>query len=149
MRDLGAVVCAAGSTRGAGMAIETVTVVFTDLVGSTALLSEVGEEAAEALRREHFGLLRASMGPVGGREVKNLGDGLMVVFSRSADAVAASVAVQQAFEVRNRRAEHALLVRVGISVGDADVEDGDYFGVPVVEAARLCARADGRRDPGD
>ena len=125
------------------MATETVTVVFTDLVGSTALLSAVGEEAAEALRREHFALLRAAIEPVGGREVKNLGDGLMVVFSSAADAVAATVAMQQGFEQRNRRAEHELVIRVGVSVGDADVEDGDYFGVPVVEAARLCARADG------
>ena len=52
-------------------------------------------------------------------------------------------AIQQAFDHRNRRAADAMLVRVGISVGDADVEDGDYFGVPVVEAARLCARSDG------
>jgi class 3 adenylate cyclase/tetratricopeptide (TPR) repeat protein len=130
-------------TLGAEMATETVTVVFTDLVGSTALLSAVGEEAAEALRREHFALLRAVFEPVGGREVKNLGDGLMVVFASAADAVAATIAMQQGFEKRNRRAEHELVIRVGVSVGDADVEDGDYFGVPVVEAARLCARAEG------
>ncbi len=121
------------------MAAETVTVVFTDLVGSTELLSAVGEETAEVLRREHFGLLRTAVGAHGGREVKNLGDGLMVVFASAADAVAAGVAIQQAFERRNATAEHPLMVRVGISMGDTDVEDGDHFGVPVVEAARLCA----------
>jgi class 3 adenylate cyclase len=125
------------------MATETVTVMFTDLVGSTALLSAVGERLAEDLRREHFGLLRAAVEPAGGREVKNLGDGLMVVFASAADAVTAGVAVQRAFERRNRRAAHPLLVRVGISLGDADVEDGDFFGRPVVEAARLCAQAQG------
>ncbi len=121
----------------------TVTVLFTDLVESTALMSRVGEEAAEELRREHFALLREAFERVGGDEVKNLGDGLMVVFPSAADAVAGAVAAQQAFELRNRRAAEPMSIRVGVAVGDADVDDGDYFGVPVVQAARLCAAADG------
>ncbi len=125
------------------MATVTITVLFTDLVGSTALLSRVGEDQAEALRREHFALLREAIAGSGGREVKNLGDGLMVVVPSAADAVAAAVAIQQAFERRNRDAVEPLLVRVGVALGDADLEDDDYFGVPVVEAARLCAKADG------
>src|SRR4051794_14823172 len=132
------------STLGGGwMAAETVTVLFTDLVGSTALLSRVGEEVAETLRREHFGLLRDAIRPSHGREVKNLGDGLMVVFQSAADGVAAAIDIQRAFHARNRHGDHPLLVRVGLSLGDADVEDGDYFGVPVVESARLCALAEG------
>ena len=122
---------------------QTVTVVFTDLVGSTALLSRVGEERAEALRREHFGILRDGIALTGCREVKNLGDGLMIVAESAAQGAAYSVAIQQAFELRNRRADEPLLVRVGISLGDADIEDDDYFGRPVVEAARLCAGAEG------
>ncbi len=125
------------------MAAVTITVLFTDLVGSTALLSRVGEDRAEALRREHFALLREAIAGSGGREVKNLGDGLMVVVPSAADAVAAAVAIQQGFECRNRAAVEPLLVRVGVALGDADVEDDDYFGVPVVEAARLCAKAEG------
>ena len=125
------------------MATATVTVMFTDLVGSTALMSQVGEVAAEELRREHFALLRSAVVAANGREVKNLGDGLMVVFPSAADAVEAGVAVQRSFVRRNRRARHPLVVRVGIAVGDADVDDGDYFGVPVVQAARLCAVSDG------
>ena len=125
------------------MATATVTVMFTDLVGSTALMSQVGEVVAEELRREHFALLRSAVVAANGREVKNLGDGLMVVFPSAADAVEAGVAVQRSFVRRNRRARHPLVVRVGIAVGDADVDDGDYFGVPVVQAARLCAVCDG------
>jgi len=121
----------------------TVTVMFTDLVGSTALMSQVGQVAAEELRREHFALLRSAVAESNGEEVKNLGDGLMVVFASAADAVAAGSAVQRAFGRRNRRARHPLVVRVGIAVGDADVDAGDYFGVPVVQAARLCAVCDG------
>jgi predicted ATPase/class 3 adenylate cyclase len=125
------------------MSAATVTLVFTDLVGSTALLSRVGEERAEVLRREHFALLREAIAKTGGREVKNLGDGLMIVVASAADAVAGAVAIQQAFERRNRDASEPLLVRVGVASGDADEESGDYFGVPVVEAARLCSEAQG------
>jgi class 3 adenylate cyclase len=125
------------------MAAMTVTMLFTDLVGSTALLSRVGEERSEELRREHFALLRDVMVKSDGREVKNLGDGLMIVVPSAADGVACAVAIQQAFEQRNREASEPMLIRVGVSLGDADVEDGDYFGVPVVEASRLCAKAEG------
>ncbi len=51
--------------------------------------------------------------------------------------------MQQAVEARNRRAEEPLGVRIGVSLGDATVEEGDYFGEPVVESARLCAHARG------
>jgi len=126
------------------VSIETVTVMFTDLVDSTALSSRLGEKRGEEVRREHFGLLRGVVEPSGGREVKNLGDGLMVAFSSTSDAVSAAVGMQQAFARRNRRVNgDPLLVRIGISCGDADVEEGDYFGVPVVEAARLCGTAGG------
>jgi len=122
---------------------QTVTIVFTDLVGSTALLSRQGEERAAELRREHFGVLRDAIDRTGCREVKNLGDGLMIVADSAARGAACAVKIQQAFDTRNRRADEPLLVRVGVSLGDVDVDEGDYFGVPVVEAARLCARAVG------
>lgn len=75
--------------------------------------------------------------------VKNLGDGLMVVFQSAAQAVQAGAEVQRLVARRNRRNRHPLVVRVGIAVGDADVEDDDYFGLPVVQAARLCAACPG------
>jgi class 3 adenylate cyclase len=124
------------------MATETVTVLFTDLVGSTELLSRVGEAQADELRREHFGLLRKGIEQTGGREVKNLGDGLMVVFDGVASALDAAVAMQQAITARPAESE-PLSIKVGVAVGDAEVEDDDYFGLPVVEAARLCAKAQG------
>ena len=51
--------------------------------------------------------------------------------------------MQQAVEARNRRAEEQLGVRIGVSLGDATVKEGDYFGWPAVEASRLCAVAEG------
>jgi class 3 adenylate cyclase/tetratricopeptide (TPR) repeat protein len=120
---------------------ENVVIAFTDLVDSTAIASRLGPEGAEVLRVEHFGLLRAVVRRHGGREVKNLGDGMMLRFSSGSSALAASVAIQQAVEARNRIVvpdEEQLLIRIGVSMGEADEEQGDFFGPPVVEAARLC-----------
>ena len=123
--------------------VETVTVLITDLVGSTGLESRVGPAMAGELRGEHFGLIREALQDAGGREVKNTGDGLMLVFGSTAAAVACAVGVQQRFEFRNRSAAEQLMVKVGLSTGDATAEGGDYFGMPVIEAARLCDRCTG------
>lgn len=119
-----------------------INVVFTDLVGSTELSARLGPDATEALRVVHFGLLRAASEPHGGVEVKNLGDGLMLVFPSLGSALDASVEMQQAIERHNSSGKEPLGVRVGIATGDASIEAGDYFGEPVVEAARLCAKCD-------
>ncbi|HEY3669413.1 MAG TPA: AAA family ATPase, partial [Acidimicrobiia bacterium] len=79
----------------------------------------------------------------GGTEVKNLGDGLMVMFTSPSRALTCAEAMLQAIDHHNRSALEPLDVRVGISAGEAVEEDGDYFGEPVVEAARLCAMARG------
>lgn len=123
-------------------ATDIVTILFTDLVRSTDTLARLGEEQAEELRHTHFGLLRDAVGGHRGTEVKNLGDGLMVVFPSASDAVACAVAMQQALERHNRSGGEALHMRVGVAVGEATCEESDYFGTPVVEASRLCATAD-------
>ncbi|MHB8466066.1 MAG: ATP-binding protein [Acidimicrobiales bacterium] len=112
-----------------------VTILFTDVVGSTETLGRVGEVAANALRQDHFTTLRASIAEHRGEEIKNLGDGLMVVFASAIDAVACAVAMQEA------TARTAAKIRVGLDVGEPFREGGDYFGTPVVVASRLCAAA--------
>ncbi len=134
---------AADDSRVSSSAIETVSVLMTDLVGSTAIANRIGPTAAEDLRVEHFGLLRGALERNGGREVKNLGDGLMVVFANASSALTCAVEMQQAMAARNRRSQECLELRVGVSLGEATVRDGDYFGEPVVEAARLCTHAGG------
>jgi class 3 adenylate cyclase len=111
--------------------VETVTVLITDLVGSTALGPRVGPTVADALRREHFGVLRESIEASQGREVENLGDGLMVVFASASGGVGCAVAMQQAMERRNRFAEQPLHVRIGV-------------GAPLVRWARAVTRAAAR-----
>src|SRR5579862_1123534 len=121
----------------------TATFVFTDLVDSTAIAARLGPAAADELRQKHFGLLRGAVSASGGSEVKNLGDGLMVMYSSPSRALAGAVGMQQAVEHHNRSAVEPLSVRIGISAGEALEEDGDYFGDPVIEASRLCAIAVG------
>ena len=122
----------------------TVTILFTDLVGSTELGAQLGDDAADQVRRAHFGALRSAVAAHRGEEVKNLGDGLMVAFMSAVDAAEAAVAMQRAVARLGADGSHPpLAIRVGVSVGEATAEDGDWFGSPVVEAARLCAVADG------
>jgi class 3 adenylate cyclase len=122
----------------------TVTLLFTDLVGSTELLEELGDEEAERLRRVHFGLLREAALSHAGQEVKNLGDGLMVAFSSSVDASACAIVIQRSVEHYNRREKNdRLRVRVGLHVGEPIRNEDDYFGASVVVAKRLCDRARG------
>ena len=121
----------------------TAIVLFTDLVGSTDLRSRVGEDAAEVLRRQHDALVAGAVEGSAGTVVKNLGDGFMATFAGASDAVSAAVAIQQAIDRHNRSSGVTLEVRIGITAGDVVFERDDCFGTPVIEAARLCAAAQG------
>jgi class 3 adenylate cyclase/tetratricopeptide (TPR) repeat protein len=121
--------------------IELATILLTDLVGSTRLAMSVGPVRADELRDEHFDLLREAIAASGGREVKNTGDGLVVAFSSASAAVGCAVLMQQMLERRYRRAEQQLHLRIGLGAGESTVKDGDYFGMPSIEAARLCDQA--------
>jgi class 3 adenylate cyclase len=121
--------------------IELATILVTDLVGSTRLETSVGPARADELRDEHFALLREAIGASGGHEVKDTGDGLQVAFRSASAAVRCAVSIQQLFERRYRRAEQKLHVRIGIGAGESTVQGGDYFGMPSIEAARLCDKA--------
>jgi class 3 adenylate cyclase/tetratricopeptide (TPR) repeat protein len=124
--------------------VETATVVFTDLVGSTAVRSAIGDERSEVLRRLHDTLTTDAVAAYDGRIVKSLGDGFMAVFSSASDAIHSATAIQRAFDRHNRqaRSEPEMHVRVGIAVGDVTFEEEDYHGMPVVQAARLCGRCE-------
>jgi adenylate cyclase len=122
-----------------------VTILFTDLVGSTELTDRLGDTMAERLRRTHFSLLRDAVQSHRGEEVKNLGDGLMVVFGSAVEAVACAVEIQRGVDRHNRRpgTDHLMGVRVGLHLGEPIEEQGDYFGAAVNTAKRLCDAATG------
>lgn len=122
----------------------TVTLVFTDLVGSTELLSQLGDDVFGRLQADHFTMLREAAAEFGGTEVKSLGDGLMLVFHSTVSAVSCAAAMQARVSVHDWGGPHlGLGLRVGVNCGDAISKDDDYFGTPVVVAKRLCDRAEG------
>lgn len=122
---------------------QTATVLFTDVVGSTELSSRLEPGEGDRLRQDHFRLLRRALAFSGGSEVKGTGDGVMAVFSSTASALACAVAMQQGVDQENRRSGVRVGLRVGLSGGEVSPEHGDYYGDPVIEAARLCALAEG------
>ena len=71
-----------------------VTLLFTDLVGSTELLARAGDEAAQRIFTSHHQILTDAVTRHGGDEVKWLGDGLMVAFTSAADALSCAIAMQ-------------------------------------------------------
>jgi predicted ATPase len=111
----------------------TVTFLFTDIEGSTRLLSELGDEYADALS-EHRRVLREAFQRHGGVEVDTQGDAFFVAFSSTAAAVDAAAAAQELL---------ALPVRMGIHTGEPQLTGEGYVGLDVHEAARICGVAHG------
>ncbi len=127
-------------SSGAGVVV----ILFTDLVGSTELLARLGDDAAEDLRRVHFGLLRSAIDANDGREVKTLGDGVMATFASPVQAVRCAVSIQRAVEEYDRHHPEApLRVRVGLHAGEPVQAEDDFHGTAVVVAKRLCDGAEG------
>jgi DNA-binding NarL/FixJ family response regulator/class 3 adenylate cyclase len=114
-----------------------VTIMFTDVVGSTTLYDRYGDDEADAQRGRHFAVLREVVAAHEGREVKSTGDGLMVTFSSAVAAVRCAVELQRA----TTGAPDGLDVRIGIDAGEPLSEGGDLYGTPVIVASRLCDAA--------
>ena len=119
-----------------------VTLLFTDIEGSTLLLHELGERYAGVLG-EHRRLLRAAFLAHGGHEVDRQGDGFFFVFVTAADAVGAAFECQRALAAHPWPEGAAVRVRMGIASGAPALIDGGYVGVDVHRAARICAAAHG------
>ncbi len=123
-------------------AVSTITVLFTDQVDSTGLLRH-GSDVANQLRRRHDRAIADALVKNRGVVVKSMGDGVMATFASVSDAVSAAVAIQQAIDLVRQGDERMPLVRVGVAIGEASAEDGDWYGPPVIEASRLCGSAAG------
>jgi predicted ATPase/predicted negative regulator of RcsB-dependent stress response len=114
----------------------TVTLLFTDIEGSTRLLDELGDRYQDVFA-EHQRALRGAFQSRGGFEVSTHGDAFFYVFERAADAVVAAVEGQQAL------ARGQVKVRMGIHTGEPTAMDGDYLGPDVNRAARIMSAAHG------
>jgi WD40 repeat protein/DNA-binding SARP family transcriptional activator/class 3 adenylate cyclase/energy-coupling factor transporter ATP-binding protein EcfA2 len=122
----------------AGGQVATWTVLFTDMVRSTERRVRVGEEDFDRVRADLARRIERALRAHDGAKVKSTGDGIMAGFVATASALRCAVAIQAEVVSYDREANDDVALRVGISVGDAVVEDGDLHGTAVVEAARLC-----------
>jgi class 3 adenylate cyclase len=116
------------------------TVLFTDLVGHTEMMSRLGDERGRDVLREHEEITREVLAAHDGAEVKTMGDGFMASFGSVTKAVDCAIGLQQAFADREGE---PLSVRVGLNAGEPIEEDGDLFGTTVILASRIAAKADG------
>jgi len=122
----------------------TITILFTDIEGSTAMAHDLGNEGALQIMREHNSIVRNCIDRNSGFEVKTQGDGFMVAFASAASAILCAVDVQRSIaEYNRRRPESVVLVRIGVNAGDTLRHEEDFFGVAVNLAARIAARARG------
>jgi class 3 adenylate cyclase len=116
----------------------TVTFVFSDIEGSTALLKRLGDRYGEVLA-EHRRIVREVFAAHDGVEIDTQGDAFFFAFARAREAVAAAVAAQRAHADHRWPDEVEVRVRMGLHTGEPAVGDEGYHGLDVIRAARLSA----------
>ncbi len=124
----------------ASVATGTVTLLFTDIEGSTKLLRQLGDRY-HGLLADHHRLLREAFQSRGGTEVDTAGDGVFYVFPSARAAIAAAVAGQRALGEQDWPAE--VRVRMGIHTGEPLSGDGGFVGLDVHRASRICGAGHG------
>lgn len=120
----------------------TVTLLFTDIEGSTRLLQRAGD-AYPSLLAEHRRVLRAAFSNHDGVEVDAQGDAFFVAFASAQDAAAAAVAAQQALAGHDWPDNSEIRVRIGLHTGEPTAVGGRYVGLAVHQGARVMAAGHG------
>jgi class 3 adenylate cyclase len=121
----------------------TVTIMFSDIEGSTAMADRLGDARFMEVLREHNDIVRERIKAFAGFEVKSEGDGFMVAFQSARKALECAAAVQKALADRNGTAGEPVKVRMGIHAGEVIKEGQDFFGRNVIMAARVASQAQG------
>ncbi len=118
------------------------TIMFTDMVSSTDLVTKIGDEAARDLFLKHDQMIREQLRKHGGKELQNLGDGFMLSFESATAAIRCACAIQKALSERLP----LIRVRIGINTGEVVMREGQHpFGQAVVAASRIASRAKGEQ----
>jgi class 3 adenylate cyclase len=130
------------SLAAAGLPRGTLTLLFTDIEGSTRLLQRQPERYGDLLV-QHQHLLREAFAAHGGREVSTQGDGFFVVFRCARDAVAGAVDAQRAMAAYDWPAGDEPRVRMGLHTDEPTIAADTYVGLGVHRAARICAAGHG------
>lgn len=115
------------------------TILFSDNVSSTELAHRVGDSAALDLLQEHNRVAREAFVKHRGHEVKHTGDGFLACFVSAAHSVACAAAIQHG--IADETAEE-MQVRIGLNAGEPVESDGQFFGLAVNLASRVCDAAD-------
>lgn len=119
-----------------------VVVMFTDIVGSTAMTHEKGNLAAQEVVRAHNRVVRDALAKTGGHEIKHTGDGIMASFQKVTDSLLSTQQMQMMIELHNQQnPEIPLKVKIGINAGRVVMEEQDLYGVTVQMAARIVDKA--------
>jgi class 3 adenylate cyclase len=132
------------SLRAAAAPDGTVTILFSDIEGSTELNERLGDARWVGLLLAHHRVVRDQVHAYGGFEVKVQGDGFMVAFPGARRAVQCARAIQHAIASEfQARPEGPIRVRIGLHTGEVLKEEDDFYGRNVVLAARIAEQADG------
>jgi len=119
-----------------------ITVLFTDIAGSTAMTQALGDEGAQKVVRAHNRVVRDALTDHAGKEIKHTGDGIMASFAKTTDGVAAAVQMQRQTMVHNQQnPELPLGLKIGLNAGEPISEDNDLFGSTVQMSARIVDKA--------
>jgi predicted ATPase/class 3 adenylate cyclase len=118
---------------------EVVTFLFTDIEGSTALLSRLGTDDFAALLAEHHRLVRAALAAHGGTEVATQGDGFFATFVSPRACAQAAIDIQRALAQASWPADEQVRVRMGLHCGEATMTPTGPVGIDVHRAARVAA----------
>jgi class 3 adenylate cyclase len=120
----------------------TVTVLFTDIEGSTQLTEALGDRQWMEVLRKHSEIVREELERHSGFEVKSQGDGFMLAFSSARDALRCAKGIQRAVTESDANGQR-LRVRIGLHTGEPIKEADDFYGKAVIQAARIAADARG------
>jgi class 3 adenylate cyclase len=125
-----------------GLPAGTVSLLFTDIEGSTRLLLRLGAEYPSVLD-EHRRLLTEAVEAAGGQVLDTQGDACFAVFVRASEAVTAAASIQRALATHDWPDDVDVRVRLGIHTGEPTVTPGGYAGLDVHRAARICSAGHG------
>ena len=126
--------------------IENLTIMFTDIVGFSSMVSSLSRTESKELLQKHDRLLEKVIKRFGGNIIKSVGDSFLVVFRSPTDAILCSMAIHDTLWATNQEEDnkHDLVIRIALNTGEVRLANGDVFG----EAVNIASRLESKTPPG-